>query len=124
MDEKKEVNGNKIEQPKYYNFNPGKYSIETQKNITVICAPPKGEKDKRILSDVMTKAEYTEVTSIRADQISKGGIVFVMHDGEDDPIKLAEKEVAEKQCPLKIRRGLNNELFEDWSVNELAIPHG
>ena len=67
-------------------------------------------------------AEYTEVTSIRADQIAHGGMVFVERDGEDDPIKLAEKEIAEKQCPLKIRRRLNNELFEDWSVNELGIP--
>jgi len=76
----------------------------------------------RITSDIMTLYEYTEVVSIRAAQIEKGAIVYVNIDGLTDPVKMAEREIEQKKCPLSIQRKLNQTLIELCPVNDLAIP--
>ena len=40
---------------------------------------------------------------------------------ETDPLKIAEKELAEKKIPLIIRRFLPDGSFEDWRVDELQL---
>ena len=40
---------------------------------------------------------------------------------ETDPLKIAEKELAEKKIPLIIRRFLPDGSYEDWRVDELQL---
>ena len=79
--------------------------------------------EDRITSEVMTKFEYCEVISIRAKQIENGGQPFTSIGELTDPIDIAKKEIADKKCPLDIVRGITDNLFERWHVNELAIPY-
>jgi DNA-directed RNA polymerase subunit K/omega len=82
---------------------------------------PKGH---RITSEIMTHAEYTRVVSERAKQIENGSPIFIILKNEHDPIKISEKEIRQKRCPLKIMRYLTKNIKEEWSVNEMIIPFG
>jgi DNA-directed RNA polymerase I, II, and III subunit RPABC2 len=78
--------------------------------------------DKRITSEMMTRAEYTRVVGERAKQIEGGSPIFVDVEFETDPIKIAEKEIRGKRCPLKISRRLKKHIIEIWQVNEMVPP--
>lgn len=78
--------------------------------------------DKRITSEIMTLAEYTRVISERAKQIYDGSPIFTNVENEFNPIKIAEKEVREKKCPLKISRYITRHIKEEFSVNEMVPP--
>lgn len=78
--------------------------------------------DKRITSEIMTLAEYTRVISERAKQIYDGSPIFTNVENEFNPIKIAEKEVREKKCPLKISRYITRHIKEEFSVNEMIPP--
>jgi len=80
--------------------------------------------EDRITSEIMTHAEYTRVISERAKQIENGSNIFITLKNEHDPIKIAEKEIKQKRCPLKIIRYLTKNIKEEWSVNEMIIPFG
>lgn len=94
-----------------------KYRPDLEKTITYVLP------EDRKTSEVMTKFEYCEVTSIRAAQIENGGQPFTSIGELTDPIDIAKKEIADKKCPLDIVRGLTDVIFERWHVNELAIPY-
>lgn len=94
-----------------------KYRPELEKTITYVLP------EDRITSEVMTKFEYCEVISIRAKQIENGGQPFTSVGELTDPIDIAKKEIADKECRLDIIRGITDVLFERWHVNELAIPY-
>jgi DNA-directed RNA polymerase subunit K/omega len=102
---------------KYNALNPDSYVHETHKEIIVV-----SDQD-RITSEVITKYEYTEVTSNRAQQIENGSQIFVDINDEDDPIKIAELEVRLKRCPLSIRRFISSNICEIWAVNDMIIPY-
>jgi DNA-directed RNA polymerase subunit K/omega len=76
----------------------------------------------RSTSDIMTYAEYTRVIEERAKQIENGSIIFVDVKKEHDPIKIAEKEIRKKKCPLKIIRNVTQNIKEEWKVNDLILP--
>jgi DNA-directed RNA polymerase I, II, and III subunit RPABC2 len=78
--------------------------------------------DKRITSEIMTMAEYTRVISERAKQIYDGSPIFTNVENEFNPIRIAEKEVREKKCPLKISRYITRNVKEEFSVNEMVPP--
>ncbi len=78
--------------------------------------------DKRITSEIMTMAEYTRVISERAKQIYDGSPIFTSVDNEFNPIRIAEKEVHEKKCPLKISRYITRNIKEEFAVNEMVPP--
>jgi hypothetical protein len=40
---------------------------------------------------------------------------------ETDPLKIAEKELAERKIPLIIRRYLPDGSYEDWRADELQL---
>jgi DNA-directed RNA polymerase I, II, and III subunit RPABC2 len=75
--------------------------------------------EKRITHDYMSSFEYCEAVSIRARHIENGSTTFVPIEPGDDPISIAKREIAEKKCPLKIRRMLTSTTAEEWDVNEL-----
>jgi DNA-directed RNA polymerase I, II, and III subunit RPABC2 len=78
--------------------------------------------EDRITSNIMMLYEYTEILSIRSTQIQNGQQVYTNVDGLDDPVKMAEKEITDKRCPLSVRRYINNYEVEDWEVNEMTKP--
>jgi DNA-directed RNA polymerase I, II, and III subunit RPABC2 len=78
--------------------------------------------DKRITSEIMTKAEYTRVISERAKQIENGSPIFTDYGTETNLINIAKKEIQEKKCPMKITRYITPHIKEIWRVNECIIP--
>ena len=77
--------------------------------------------DQRVTSEIITKFELCRVISIRAKQIEKDNLVFTDVTGLTDPIKMAEKEINDRKCPLSIVRKLNDNLAEKWDVNEMIL---
>jgi len=109
------------ELPEYENVNnkvKEKYEYKPVINKEIIFLHPKNRKT----SEIMTSFEFTNVISIRARQIELGGSVFTDVDNLLDPIKMAEKEVRDKKCPLGIIRHLSENIAEKWQVNEMGIP--
>lgn len=105
---------------KFHIFNPKVHNVDMTKEIIIV------EPDKRITSQIMTRAEYCEVLSNRAKHIenSKNNLVFVDIENEIDPIEMAKKEIKHKKCPLSIVRmyGYGSNIGEIWEVNEMTIP--
>ncbi|SIP85868.1 RNA polymerase Rpb6 [Pacmanvirus A23] len=87
--------------------------------------------ENRLTSHVMSKFEQTEITSIRAVQISQFNNCLVDITGLDDPILMAKRELMMRKCPLIIRRkvgelknpktGKVEEYYEYWSPNEMQF---
>jgi DNA-directed RNA polymerase I, II, and III subunit RPABC2 len=100
----------------FHIFNPDKYEIETHRHIIIV--PP----EHRKTSERLTEYEYTEVISHRAKQIENGGTCFANVGDETNPIVMAEMEIAQKLCPLSIRRLHNHLVGEMWEVNEMIPP--
>jgi DNA-directed RNA polymerase I, II, and III subunit RPABC2 len=101
----------------YNIYDPEKYVNELHKEIVVV------PDNFRRTSEVITKYEYTDVTSNRAKQIEDGSPIFTDIKGESDPIKMAELEIRMKRCPLSVRRMISNNICEIWDVNEMIIPY-
>ncbi len=91
---------------------------DLHKTITII------KPENRITSEIMSHAEYTRIVSERAHQIENGSPIFITLTNEINAIKIAEKEIRQKKCPLKIMRKIHNSIAEEWSVNEMVIPFG
>lgn len=104
-------------QIKYHVYDPNKYENEIHREITII------PNQFRKTSEVITKFEFTDVTSNRAKQIENGGKIFVDIHDETDPIKMAELEIRMKCCPFSIRRMISNDIAEIWDVNDMIIPY-
>ncbi len=78
--------------------------------------------DERITSDVLSKYEIVELISIRATQISKGDKPFTDVESLRDPIEMAKKELYDNKCPLLVKRGIGNNMFEYWNPNHMSKP--
>lgn len=96
------------------------FQPEITKHITYV------HPDNRKTSDIMSIFEYTELVSISASRIQKGGNPYIDLESTqiniEDPIEIAKEEIRQKKCPLKIIRHLTPHLAEVWHANELAIP--
>ena len=101
----------------YHIYDPEKYENEIHKEIIVV------PNNYRRTSEVITKFEYTDVTSNRAKQIENGSPIFTDIKGESDPIKMAELEIHMKRCPLSVRRMISHNICEIWDVNDMIIPY-
>lgn len=101
-------------------------NVETEnklhKNIVVI------DPAARRTSNILTEYEHTELISIRASQIEQQRIVLTDVTGLVDAEAMAEKELADKKCPLVLRRkigeivrdGILTEYIEYWDVNSMG----
>lgn len=78
--------------------------------------------EKRITTRYLTKYERARVLGTRALQISMNAPVMVDVGTETDPLEIAYKELREKKIPFTVRRYLPDGSFEDWGLDELAIP--
>jgi DNA-directed RNA polymerase I, II, and III subunit RPABC2 len=79
------------------------------------------KKKNRITSNIMTKYERARILGTRALQLSRNAPTSVDTSGITDPLKIAEKELILKKCPLILRRNFPNGTFEDWKVSELIF---
>lgn len=77
---------------------------------------------QRITTPYMTKYERARILGTRALQISMNAPVMVDIEHETDPLQIALKELQERKIPITIRRYLPDGSYEDWAVNELAVP--
>lgn len=79
--------------------------------------------EKRVMSDKMSLAEFTEIIGIRAKDIEKDGQLFIDPGNETRAEQLAENELRAKKCPLMIiRRYPDGKHAERWDANELVLP--
>ena len=77
-------------------------------------------RDRRT-SNMLTNFEYTEVVSIRAQQLVDGCEPWVDIGNETSPIKIAEMEIKAKKCPLAIERAVGTQI-EIWNISEMILP--
>jgi DNA-directed RNA polymerase subunit K/omega len=106
---------------------------KNQTHKTVIIIDPKNRKT----SNMISKVELVEAIGIRAGQISQRATVFVDINRKDktmvdDPIAIAKMEIAQRRCPLVLRRvvkqatnrktGHVTEWVEDFAVNDMIYP--
>lgn len=104
---------------------------QIHKTIIVVSA------GKRRTGNIITKPELVEAIGIRAAQIAQKPTVFVDINAKngakiDDPITMAKMEIAQRRCPLVLRRtvktyvdkktGHVTEWVEDWNVNSMILP--
>jgi DNA-directed RNA polymerase subunit K/omega len=81
----------------------------------------------RVSSDVITTAEYYEVTGARGAAIERGAQPFITieHPGGWSPCDIAAREIREKKCPMRVirqfPRGDGVVLEEHWDVNEMVV---
>jgi len=79
-------------------------------------------------SNVLQKSEAAHILGKRAKQIADSPTVFVDITGLHDPGAIAYKELAERKCPLIVRRVIavnlkaNYMIVEDWDPNTMAHP--
>lgn len=85
--------------------------------------------DKRMTSNILSAYETTELISLRATDISRHNNPMVDCKDLDDPIKMAERELLAKKCPLLLNRIVGEyregkeviTYSEDWDPNEMMI---
>jgi DNA-directed RNA polymerase I, II, and III subunit RPABC2 len=101
---------------------PNKYLYKPTVETKTIYVHP----DARVTSEVMTEFEYNHIVGIRAQQLANELKSFTEIGDLSDPIAIAKLEIANKKCPLSIKRVRTNfnsvEIAEYWEVNEMAIP--
>lgn len=124
--------------PVEYEFVSNRTKNQIHKDVIVV--DPK----KRKTSNMISKTELVEVIGVRAAQIAQKATVFVDINVEkksngvtskvviDDPVIMAKMEVAQKKCPLVLRRivktkvdpktGRVTEWVEDFAVREMLLP--
>ena len=79
--------------------------------------------EERMTLPILTKYEKARILGLRANQIIKGSPLFIDLDLEDlkkmTALGIAERELALRMIPFKIRRFFPDNTFEDWSLGEL-----
>eukprot|EP01093_Parvamoeba_rugata_P009326 TRINITY_DN25808_c0_g1_i1.p2 TRINITY_DN25808_c0_g1~~TRINITY_DN25808_c0_g1_i1.p2 ORF type:complete len:133 (-),score=4.52 TRINITY_DN25808_c0_g1_i1:23-421(-) len=74
--------------------------------------------EERVTMPMLSKYERARILGVRATQLAQGAMPVVEAEGMTDPMRIAEKELAEYKTPLVIRRYLPDASFEDWAVSE------
>ena len=77
--------------------------------------------DKRKSRPILTKYEYTKLVGFRSQQIAEGVKPKIDVGDLTDPYEIAKKEVEQKKVPFLIRRPINGNIYEEWSLKELHI---
>jgi DNA-directed RNA polymerase subunit K/omega len=81
--------------------------------------------DDRMTRNVLSVAEMTAITSIRAAQIQRNNNCLVDTSGLIDPRTMARRELMEGKCPLYVRRRVDTgdgveQYYEIWDPNVMA----
>lgn len=90
-----------------------------------------------ITTDILSEYELAQILVIRGTQIEKTGVYFIngQHANIDVAEDLARLELAERRCPLVLRRKRGEKYFydddgklvceqyvEDWDPNKMMFP--
>ena len=70
-------------------------------------------------SPFLTKYERARLLGIRTQQLNRNAIPTVKVGKLRDTKEIAKKELLDRTMPLKVRRYLPNNTYEDWSLEEL-----
>lgn len=87
-------------------------SVSTHIQEIIVVKP-----EDRRTSGVMNKFEMTEYVNIRATQIAQHNNCMVDITGLSDPVLMAKRELMEGECPLTLRRHLNNKNEKSGEIN-------
>jgi len=82
--------------------------------------------EERMTRNVLSVAEMTMLTSIRAAQIQRNNNCLVDTTGLTDPRLMARRELMEGKCPLYVRRRVDTgdgveQYYELWDPNTMAF---
>jgi DNA-directed RNA polymerase subunit K/omega len=84
------------------------------------------KKEERLMTNILTKMEWTEASGIRISALSNGSKSTLteaeLKDTEFNPAAIARKELEMRKFPLIIRRIRLDDKVEEWDINEL-IPN-
>jgi DNA-directed RNA polymerase subunit K/omega len=83
-------------------------------------------KEERLTRNVLSHAEMTAITSIRAAQIQSHNNCLVDVNDLSDPRLMARRELMAGKCPLYLRRRVDsgdgsNQYYEIWDPNTMAF---
>lgn len=76
---------------------------------------------ERVTTPFLTKYERARILGTRALQISMNAPILVQVEGEVDPLRIADKELRDRVLPLKVRRILPDNTYEDWEIKDLEV---
>lgn len=80
-------------------------------------------RNNRVTSEIMSLYEFTECVAQRAKQLENDSRVrFTDTSNTTDFIAMAKKELADRKCPLAVRRLLYDNIYEIWRTSEMVIP--
>ncbi len=79
--------------------------------------------DNFITSDRLTEYEYTQILAIRCDEIQTTGVSFAPPGMFSTPKEMAEWEILNHQCPLRVRRLISPNCIEIREVRYMQLPH-
>lgn len=75
----------------------------------------------RLSESVLNKYEITKILSIRIQQVSNGGALFVER-GENESIDDAvQRELVEKRCPLMLLRRMPDKTKRKYRVRDMVV---
>ena len=77
--------------------------------------------ENRLTSDHLTLFECGEILSIRAEQIRQSNLTFIEDSDISDFIEIARRELLARKCPLKVRRAITDNIYEDIPVNDMIF---
>lgn len=82
--------------------------------------------EERMTRNVLSLAEMTALTSIRATQIQQNNNCLVDTTDLTDPRAMARRELMEGKCPLYVRRRVDTgdgaeQYYEVWDPNTMAF---
>lgn len=83
--------------------------------------------DERITTNILLRPEMAAAIARRAKQIEQSPVVFIPIGDMTDSVEIAEAELHQGKCPLKLRRQIgiteNGDLIcEEWKIREMTIP--
>jgi DNA-directed RNA polymerase I, II, and III subunit RPABC2 len=83
--------------------------------------------DDRVTDTRLQLAEAAMVLATRAQQIAKHATSFTDAAGLHDPVAIAQKELYDRRCPLRLRRVVGvgeggEQLVEEFNVREMTLP--
>lgn len=78
--------------------------------------------DNFITSDRLTEYEYTQILALRADEIQTSGTSYAPPGMFSTPTEMAEWEILNHKCPLRVRRLIAPNLIEIRPVCDMQLP--
>jgi DNA-directed RNA polymerase I, II, and III subunit RPABC2 len=86
--------------------------------------PPGGEKvdPNHRTYPFLTNFEKTKIIGLRANQISKGSVPFIVVPKHITDVRdIARMELEQKRLPFIVKRPLPNGIFEYWRLKDLLL---